>query len=280
MATPPAPAASGWGIGLGCSRLGSTLSNCRGPEAVRLVHHALDQGVVLFDTADIYGQGESESLLGQALRGRRQGVVLVTKAGQRFTAAQRAVALAKAPLRQLSALVPALRRGIAARRAAALPRDYSPAHLQRALEGSLRRLGTEQVELFLLHSPSAEVIRHGEAFEILEKMRMAGKLGAWGVSCDDAPAVRAALAVPGLGALQLPLSVAAELRPELADAAGRGVSMLMREIFAGGAGDAAARRAAVAAALAYPSATALVGTTSAAHLDEALRSGAAARRPA
>jgi aryl-alcohol dehydrogenase-like predicted oxidoreductase len=269
-------AARGYGIGLGCSRLGSTLSNCRGAEAVRLLHHAIDHGVTLFDTADIYGQGESEALLGRALQGRRQGVTLVTKAGQRFTAMQRAVALAKGPLRQLSAAVPALRRGIANRRAASLPRDYSPAHLQRAIEGSLRRLRRDRIDLFLLHSPPEEAIRQGEAFGMLNDLRRAGKLGAWGISCDDAPAARAALAVRDVAGLQLPLDVAATMRTELAMAAERGVSLFMRELFAGGAHDAEARRAAVAAALAYPGATALVGTTSTAHLDEALRFGAAA----
>jgi aryl-alcohol dehydrogenase-like predicted oxidoreductase len=265
-------------IGLGCSRLGSTLGGCRGADAIRLLHHALDAGVTLFDTANIYGQGESEKLLGEAFRGRRNQVTLVTKAGQRFTALQRAVTLIKGPLRQVSSMVPALRRNIASRRGAPLPRDYSPAHLRQSVEGSLRRLGTDRIDMFLLHSPSAEAIEQGEAFAMLDGLNQAGKLGAWGISCDDAAAVKAALAVPQVAGLQLPLLVARTLRPELEAAAQRGVALFMREIFAGQQ-DNAGRQAAVSAALAYPRATALVGTTSTTHLDEALRFGRAKGGP-
>lgn len=266
-------------IGLGCARLGSTLGGCRGTDAISLLHHALDMGVTSFDTADIYGQGESERLLGKALGGHRGRVTLVTKAGQRFTGLQRAATLVKRPLRQLSRIVPALQRGIANRRAAPLPRDYSPQHLRRSIEGSLRRLTTDRIDLFLLHSPSAEIIARGEAFAMLDRLRAAGLLGAWGISCDDASAARAALNVPEVAGLQLPLSVAEALRPELALAAERGVALFLRELFADAPADAIGRRAAITAALAYPGATALVGTTSAAHLDEALRFGAAAEQP-
>ncbi|MDB5374012.1 MAG: hypothetical protein JWP04_2654, partial [Belnapia sp.] len=99
-------------IGLGCSRLGATLGGASGAAAEALLRHALASGIRLLDTADIYGQGDSERLIGAALRewgegtplrdhgtgtplrghgtgtplrGRGEGVLLVTKAGQRFT---------------------------------------------------------------------------------------------------------------------------------------------------------------------------------------------------
>jgi len=265
-------------IGLGCSRLGSTLSGCTGAAAEHLLRHALDNGVTLFDTANIYGQGESERLIGSALRGRRNEVILVTKAGQRFTAAQRVAALAKAPLRILAQQIPSLRRAIANRRAGALPRDFSPGHLRSSVEGSLRRLGTDRIDLFLLHSPDAETIRRGEAFAALDGLVKAGKLRAWGISVDDAAATEAALAVPSVAALQIPLEVAATMRPALEAAAAQGMGLMMREIFAGQPGDALARAAAIRTALDFPQAVALVGTTSTAHLDEAL--GAARRAQA
>ncbi|MXP64661.1 aldo/keto reductase [Roseomonas sp. M0104] len=257
-------------IGLGCSRLGSTLGGCTDAAAERLVRHALESGVTLFDTADIYGQGESERLIGAALRGRREEAVIVTKAGQRFTPAQRMAALAKAPLRQLARRLPGLKEAIASRRAAPLPRDYSPAHLQRAIEGSLRRLQVERVDLFLLHSPSAAVVERAEFSGLLNRLVQEGKLRAWGVSCDDAECVRAALRLPAVAALQVPLELAEALRPEMEAAARQGVGLMLREIFAGRPATAAAREAAIRAALALPQSLALVGTTSAAHLDEAL----------
>jgi len=257
-------------VGLGCSRLGSTLSGCTGAAAERLLQHALASGVTLFDTANIYGQGESERLIGAALRGRRDEAIIVTKAGQRFTTAQRMAALAKAPLRQMARRLPGLRDAIASRRAAPLPRDYSSEHLQRSIEASLRRLQTERIDLFLLHSPSAAAVARGEAFEMLERLVQQGKLRAWGISCDDAECVEAALRVPAVAALQVPLALAQSMRPALDAAAAQGVGLMLREIFAGQPGTAAARAAAVQAALGFPQAVALVGTTSAAHLDEAL----------
>lgn len=256
-------------LGLGCSRLGSTLGGCTGEQAIRLIRHAQEVGIRLFDTADIYGQGDSERLLGAALRGRAEGTLLVTKAGQRFTATQRLATLAKAPLRRLAAAMPALRAGIARHRAASLPRDYSPAHLRRGIEGSLRRLGVERIDLFLLHSPDAAALRRGEAFAVLDEAVRSGLIGGWGASVDDLAAAEAALALPQLAGLQLPMAVAERLRPTLAAASARGVLVLLREILAG-APDAAARREALQAALAVPGAVALVGTTSIPHLDEAL----------
>lgn len=266
-------------LGLGCSRLGSTLSGCGGAAAEALLRHALDAGVTLFDTANIYGQGESERLIGRALAGRRDEVTIVTKAGQRFTATQRVVALAKSPLRQLARRLPGLRGAIASRRAAPLPRDYSPAHLQGAVEASLRRLRIERIDLFLLHSPSAEAILQGAPFELLDRLVQAGKLRAWGISCDDGAAAREALRLPSVAALQLPLNVAQAMRPALTQAASQGIGLMLREIFAGQAGDAAARAAALQAALQFEQAVALVGTTSAGHLDEAVEAARSITSP-
>ncbi|WP_083747219.1 aldo/keto reductase [Teichococcus deserti] len=269
-------AAANADMGLGCSRLGSTLGGARGEAATRLLRHALERGVTLFDTADIYGQGESERLIGAAFAADRDRVTIVTKAGQRFTQAQRAVTLVKRPLGMLARALPGLKRGIAARRAAPLPRDYSPAHLQRSIEASLKRLRTERIDLFLLHSPDAAAIAAGQGIGMLEGLRQAGKLGGWGISVDDVEAGRAALRLAGLAGLQIPLELAPALRPEIAAFTGRGGRLLLRELFAGQASDPAHRGAAIAAALAWPGATALIGTTSANHLDEALGHAAAA----
>jgi aryl-alcohol dehydrogenase-like predicted oxidoreductase len=281
-------------IGLGCSRLGSVLANCSGDVAIRLVHHAVARGIVLFDTADIYGQGESERLLGHAVRANRNKLVLVTKAGQRFTTTQRLASLAKRPIRHLSHRFPAFGGVIAKQRAQPLRRDFTPAHLRRALERSLRRLNTDWIDLFLLHSPDAAVAREGEVFEVLKRAQEQGLISHWGVSCDDLPTVRAVLRVPGLAALQLPLAVAQATdetgTPLAATIAARQVGLLVREVLATPSRQPATvewRSRRMASALELPNAAVLVGTTSQDHLDEALAglsdqsrsSGAATRAP-
>lgn len=258
-------------VGLGCARLGSTLAACDGPAALALVRHALEAGVTLFDTADIYAQGNSERLLGAALGSRRSKAVIITKAGQRFTGAQRWAALAKRPIAFMSKRWPALRRGVAAQRARPLPRDISPAHIRRAIEGSLRRLGTDHIDIFLLHSPLAhEIAAQGEALQrLLGKLVCNGTLRLWGISCDDEAALVAALALPDLGVVQLPLRLALECPGLLRQARERGIGLVVREIYAQGGG--------LAAAAGIEGAITLVGTTNQAHLDDALRSAAALR---
>jgi aryl-alcohol dehydrogenase-like predicted oxidoreductase len=92
-------------------------------ESVRALHRALDLGVNFFDTADIYGTGHSERVLGRALAGRRDEVVIATKFGN----------LGDEATRQH------------------LGTDTSPDHVARACEASLRRLGTDHVDLYQLH---------------------------------------------------------------------------------------------------------------------------------
>lgn len=110
-------------IGLGCNNFGARMTT---DDARPIVHKALDLGVTLFDTADSYGSGGSESALGVILRNRRQDIVLASKFG---------LSLEDSPRR----VVPATR-------------DY----IMNAVEGSLRRLQTDWIDLYQLHALHAE----------------------------------------------------------------------------------------------------------------------------
>ena len=69
-------------IGLGCMSLSGAYGKSDDAEAIRVVHHAIDRGVNFLDSSDMYGWGHNETLLGKALAGRRDKVVLATKFGQ------------------------------------------------------------------------------------------------------------------------------------------------------------------------------------------------------
>src|SRR6266853_5469102 len=69
-------------IGLGLMSMSGIYGNANDEESVRVIHYALDKGINLLDSADMYGWGHNEELLGRALRGRRGGVVVATKFGQ------------------------------------------------------------------------------------------------------------------------------------------------------------------------------------------------------
>ena len=190
-------------LALGCAKFGSLLSDVPRPQLLRLVDEAYRLGIRHFDTADIYGQGDSERILGEALDERRGEVIIASKNGQRFSANQTVSARFKAPLRILARRLPGLKQVIAQRRARALETDFRPDYLTRALEASLSRLRTDYLDLYYLHSPPVATIAAGDAFATLDVLRRQGKIRCWGVSCDTIEQAEAAVAQAGMDVLQM-----------------------------------------------------------------------------
>jgi aryl-alcohol dehydrogenase-like predicted oxidoreductase len=160
-------------IGMGCWAIGGPLWSKDGEpwgwgevdddESVRTVHRALDLGVTFFDTASNYGAGHSERVLGRALAGRRDEVVVASKFGHTFDEATR-------------------RGG---------DTDGSPAYALSCLDGTLRRLGTDHLDLYQLHINDLPVARALDLVEPLESLVTAGKIRAYGWSTDNADAAAA-----------------------------------------------------------------------------------------
>jgi aryl-alcohol dehydrogenase-like predicted oxidoreductase len=121
-------------------------------EAIRAIHRALDLGVNCVDTAPAYGFGHAEEVVGEALRGRRDRVILVTKCGLAWDPGS-----------------PAIRR------------DISRASLLREVDASLRRLQTDRIDVYLIHWPT-ESSPFEEAFGALDACVRAGKVRFVGVS--------------------------------------------------------------------------------------------------
>ncbi|MGJ4931207.1 aldo/keto reductase [Bradyrhizobium sp. HKCCYLS2038] len=260
-------------LGLGCARLGSVLGRDRA-DAIRLVQTAFDRGVRFFDTADIYGQGESERLLGAALGGKRQQTTIVTKAGQYFPAWMRAAQPFKGMMAPLIRRSGGGRRLVAKMRDAPLPQDFSSRYLRARIEASLRRLKTDHVDLMLLHSPPAHVIVDGEAVGHLDAIKTAGKAVAIGVSCEDVDTATAALDDLRIEAIELPLwPMTAHTDIFLDRAHRRGILVIGRGLMraAGSASDGEQWRGALAAALTRGDiGRLLIGTTRVAHLAQVL----------
>lgn len=136
-------------LGFGCGRLkgGAEKAN-----ALRLVHAALDLGIRHFDTAPPYGLGTSESVLGEALKGRPEPVTVFTKAGLARPASPGLMQTARAIVKPLAHRIPGLRQAVLkgmAQRAA--PANFNPDFIARSFETSLRLLQREQVDGLLLH---------------------------------------------------------------------------------------------------------------------------------
>ena len=233
--TPSASSGRPASIGIGCVKLGGAAAG--GARAgVRLVHEALDCGVSMFDTADVYGNGASERVLGRALRRRRERATIATKAGYVFR--ERSAAELRARRWASPAVTRFATRGgrqpAPAGGRAYEAKCFTPSHLRRALEASLRRLATDHVDLFQLHGPALPC--DDDVLALAEDLRRKGKIGALGIGLERIGGAETWLGRPGVTSLQLPFGV---LDPEagaslVPAASERGVAVIARGVFAAG----------------------------------------------
>lgn len=175
-------------IGMGCWAIGGPFlldgkpdgwGDIDDAQSIRAIQLALDSGATLFDTADAYGTGHSETVLGQALAGRRSDAVIATKFG--FTYDTEAKAL--------------------------LSTDVSPAYVPWACRQSLERLGTDYIDLFQIHVGDLAEAAADAAGEALEKLADSGAIRAWGWSTDNAAAAARMVKFPHFAAVQQELSL-------------------------------------------------------------------------
>jgi len=175
-------------LGLGCWAIGGPFWAGETPlgwgevddnESIRAIHAALDLGINFFDTANVYGAGHSERILGRALAGRRSQVVIATKFNAVFDEKTRQV----------------------------IGADASPEGIRRACEDSLRRLNTDYIDLYQFHdntypADQAELVR-----ETLEELVKEGKIRFYGWSTDFPDRAEVFAQGPHCTAIQFQLNV-------------------------------------------------------------------------
>jgi aryl-alcohol dehydrogenase-like predicted oxidoreductase len=188
-------------FGLGCARLGGIFH--KDPKSsMRLLHAAIDAGINFLDTADMYSQGESEKLIGRAFGQSRDKVIIATKAGWVLPTQRRVAALLKPLLRPVSRVLKVRRDRLPAAVLGNVGQDFSRAYLVRAAEASLRRLRTDYIDLFQLHSAPLDVLAQSDWREAMESLKRAGKIRHYGVSVDSLDAGLAAVECDGVASLQ------------------------------------------------------------------------------
>lgn len=263
---PPVPLSM---LGLGCSRVGSLGNRTPIEEIRRTLARAADLGVTVFDTANIYGQGDSEREIGRVFAKRRDEIFVVTKLGKLFSTKMRLMRPLKPLLAPLLARKPGASSAIVARRGDNMREDFSPARFMPELEASLRRLRFDHVDALLLHSPPAEALARPGVAEALNALVTSGKARYFGVSVDDLACLEAAVRLPGLTLVQAPLDVLDEAgRSGLAaEIAARRIGVFGREIIQ--ARPDLAPPAALAEAAKRPDITCvLAGASKVAHLEQ------------
>lgn len=169
-------------LGLGCGRLNGAGDKAR---SLRLVHTALDLGIRYFDTAPPYGLGASESVLGEALKGRQENVLIATKAGLPRPAAPGFKQKARAVVKPLARWVPGLRQAVLKGMALSAPAsNFERDFIARSFETSLRQLGRERVDRLLLHEarPQDEL---APLEPLLQRCVDSGQLGGYGSATGE-----------------------------------------------------------------------------------------------
>ncbi len=228
-------------IGFGGSRIGGVFADRNSSrEALNVLRKALDSGITFYDTADMYSQGESESLIGKAFHGRREQVIIATKGGYCLPARRNLIKRIKPLIRPIVQALGLKRARLPGGMSGALSQDFSPSYLTKALEASLKRLQTDYIDLYQLHSPGVPFMQSdafGEALQTLEKLKTQGKLRFYGIGTEVPEEAPFCLSAPGISSVQLGfglLDLQALDHGTLADAAARGVAVIARGCFGGG----------------------------------------------
>jgi aryl-alcohol dehydrogenase-like predicted oxidoreductase len=143
-------------IGFGAMTIGGAFGPVDDAVSLKALHAAIDAGMNFIDTSDAYGAGRSERLVGQFLKERsdRDQIILCTKGGNNMET------------------------GV---------RTFTPDYIRGCVEGSLKRLGVDAIDVYLLHNPSVQNLQAEDSFDLLDTFHAQGKIKHWGVSVNTLP---------------------------------------------------------------------------------------------
>ncbi|HTP58324.1 MAG TPA: aldo/keto reductase, partial [Spirochaetia bacterium] len=191
-------------VSFGTWAMGSAWGKVDDKESMAALNKAVDLGVNFFDTADVYGDGRSEKLLGQLLKDRKETIYVATKAGRK--------------LQPHTA------------------EKYTPLALKRFVEDSIKKLRVDALDLLQLHCPPWEVYYNQEVFTCLDDMVKAGKLKNYGVSVEKVEEALKAIEYPGVKTVQIIFNMFRQRPAELffREARARWIGVLARVPLASG----------------------------------------------
>lgn len=158
-------------LSFGTWAIGGAWGSTNDEESLRALKHAMDHGVNFFDTADVYGDGHAEELLKKATKGKHEEIHIATKFARAGDIND--------------------------------PQTYSMDSVAKYAEDSLKRLGREQIDLFQIHCPPIDILKDGQVFEVLDRLKEQGKIRYYGVSVETVEEGLLCLENPNVSSLQV-----------------------------------------------------------------------------
>jgi len=208
-------------LGLGTGNLASFGRSVSVKDVKKILDAMQLCGANLIDTADTYGSGDCEILIRKALDGRRSCFQLITKAGY-------SLSNLKGPLRPLNQFV---KKGICR---LVSKTNFSPCYLQKSLDESLKRLGTESVDAFLLHDATYEAVSNDEILDMMIRLKKSGKTSLIGFSSDLPRVVLKGVSSKVFDVIQTPanLTAAMQFRDIWRACENQGIRLVANHVFA------------------------------------------------
>lgn len=163
-------------VGFGAMTIGGIYGPIDDAVSTKALHTAIDAGMNFIDTSDAYGAGHSEEIIGAFLKTRpdRDQIVLCTKGGNNMVTGKR---------------------------------DFTPDYIRGCVEGSLRRLDVDAIDVYLLHNPAVENLQAEDSFDVLETYKTQGKIKHWGVSVNTLPECELAVACGRPAVMQMEYNI-------------------------------------------------------------------------
>lgn len=174
-------------------------------ESLQAIGAALDKGCNFFDTADVYGWGHSEELLGQKLKSKRKNIIIATKVGSDFY------------------------QGYGFQ---SFTRDY----IRFAFNKSLERLKTDYIDVYQLHNPPLDLIAREETYQVLKELKKEGKIRAWGLTVSTCEEANLVLKIAKPDCIQIPINIFSDdfVKSILPQCKQSGCAIIAREPLANG----------------------------------------------
>ncbi|WP_088105359.1 aldo/keto reductase [Halalkalibacter urbisdiaboli] len=191
-------------VSFGTWAIGGDWGNVQTDDAVKALNHAIDKGVNFFDTADVYGGGRSEEIIGDVLQKRSERIYVATKFCRNGDIDD--------------------------------PKTYSYDRVKEYAIASLKRLKQETIDLYQIHCPPTEILKQGEVFHTLDRLKDEGIIRNYGVSVESVEEGHICMEHPNVATLQIIFNIFRQkpLESLLSEAANKNVGIIVRLPLASG----------------------------------------------